>query len=220
MDDRRTALGPRQARGGGEWLISTSTNPAPLGLTIAVAFPADAGYVSVSKLPRGPKGYPLCRRCGTECPSARRTFCSSACVHEWKLRTQPAYQARHVLERDKGVCESCGLDCVQLLAELKELRKRLRVARYGESAAWLGRWFSGDQNLPEWTARVTELELPRHLRDLSRRLWEMDHRVPVAEGGGSCGLDNLRTLCWRCHKRVTAELRKRLAEARKAAANG
>lgn len=46
--------------------------------------------------------------------------------------------------------------------------------------------------------------------------WEMDHTIPVAEGGGSCGLDGLRTLCIPCHKRVTAELRVRLAAQKKA----
>lgn len=45
--------------------------------------------------------------------------------------------------------------------------------------------------------------------------WEMDHVVPVAEGGGSCGLDGLRTLCRDCHKGVTAALRKRLAARKK-----
>jgi 5-methylcytosine-specific restriction endonuclease McrA len=50
----------------------------------------------------------------------------------------------------------------------------------------------------------------------AKRLWEADHVVPVAEGGGSCGLDGLRTLCTgkgSCHAKVTGELRKRLAEA-------
>lgn len=41
--------------------------------------------------------------------------------------------------------------------------------------------------------------------------WEADHIVPVVEGGGLCGLDGYRTLCIPCHKRVTAELRARLA---------
>lgn len=40
--------------------------------------------------------------------------------------------------------------------------------------------------------------------------WEMDHIIPVVEGGGECGLDNLRSLCQPCHKTVTAELRARL----------
>jgi len=36
--------------------------------------------------------------------------------------------------------------------------------------------------------------------------WDADHIVPVCEGGGQCGLDNYRTLCHPCHKRVTREL--------------
>ena len=43
-------------------------------------------------------------------------------------------------------------------------------------------------------------------------LWQADHIVPVIEGGGLCGLDGYRTLCVPCHKRVTAELRRRLAK--------
>jgi 5-methylcytosine-specific restriction endonuclease McrA len=39
--------------------------------------------------------------------------------------------------------------------------------------------------------------------------WESDHIVPVVEGGGECGLEGLRTLCWRCHRAETAALAKR-----------
>lgn len=45
-----------------------------------------------------------------------------------------------------------------------------------------------------------------------RRLWEVDHIVPVVEGGGECGLDNLQTLCLACHKAKTAAMRKRVAD--------
>lgn len=45
--------------------------------------------------------------------------------------------------------------------------------------------------------------------------WDMDHVIPVAEGGGCCGIDGLRTLCKPCHRRVTADLAKRLAEKRR-----
>ena len=37
---------------------------------------------------------------------------------------------------------------------------------------------------------------------------------PVAEGGGQCDLDNLRTLCLPCHREVTAQLRLRLRSTR------
>jgi hypothetical protein len=33
--------------------------------------------------------------------------------------------------------------------------------------------------------------------------------VPVVEGGGECDLSNLRTLCLKCHRNVTAQLRMR-----------
>lgn len=67
----------------------------------------------------------------------------------------------------------------------------------------------------------------QHVRDAATGLWhiergvawEADHIVPVVEGGGECGLDNIRTLCRPCHVRVTSELRARLAERRRAAAD-
>jgi 5-methylcytosine-specific restriction endonuclease McrA len=42
-----------------------------------------------------------------------------------------------------------------------------------------------------------------------RRLWDADHIVPVAEGGGECGLANMRTLCLKCHREATAALLRR-----------
>lgn len=42
--------------------------------------------------------------------------------------------------------------------------------------------------------------------------WEMDHIIPVAEGGGLCGLEGYRTLCAPCHGTETGNLRKRLNE--------
>jgi hypothetical protein len=42
------------------------------------------------------------------------------------------------------------------------------------------------------------------------RGYDCDHRVPVSEGGGCCGVDNLRILCGQCHGAETGKLRKRL----------
>ena len=44
--------------------------------------------------------------------------------------------------------------------------------------------------------------------------WGADHITPVSEGGGECGLDNLRTLCVICHRKATSELNKRLKQRR------
>lgn len=57
----------------------------------------EAGWVDRSTMERGKRGYPLCRFCNEEVPSARRTFCSNGCVHEHKVRGRsssapPAYR--------------------------------------------------------------------------------------------------------------------------------
>jgi 5-methylcytosine-specific restriction endonuclease McrA len=62
-----------------------------------------------------------CRRCGAEVPKLRFTFCSDACVHEWKLRTDPAYLRQQVFERDRGVCAQCGLDTEAMRKDKRKL---------------------------------------------------------------------------------------------------
>jgi len=55
------------------------------------------------------------------------------------------------------------------------------------------------------------------LNRISRKsLWDADHILPVAEGGGECDLSNLRTLCLACHRMFTGELRKRLVNSKQA----
>ena len=38
------------------------------------------------------------------------------------------------------------------------------------------------------------------------QLWQADHIIPVAEGGGEASLDNFRTLCVPCHELVTKKV--------------
>jgi 5-methylcytosine-specific restriction enzyme A len=140
------------------------------------------GWVDRKAIPRGPNGRGICRWCSLEVPRGRYTFCSAFCVHEWKLRTQPAYLREQVLKRDCGICATCGIDTV---AEAR----RLRYARGSNRTSLLDHW---------------------GLRRRSRKsLWDADHIVPVVEGGGECDLENIRTLCLRCHRQATLQLRKR-----------
>lgn len=184
--------------------------------------PEKAGFVNRKLLPRGPRGFALCRACGAECPGANRTFCSDECVHDWKMKTQPSYQARHVLERDKGVCEACGADT---LANKFNMQNVARVAmgsrdpaKYKEAVELAIRYgFVPKKDQARMTAYPTWSDV-HEIATTKRRPWDMDHRVPVVEGGGSCGIDNLRTLCRPCHADVTAELHRRRAAARRAGA--
>jgi len=108
-------------------------------------------------------------------------------VHEWKLRTNPGYLREHVFARDKGVCAHCGVNTIALRRDMRKLDFAAR------------RRF-----LKDWK-----------LREGSRKsLWDADHIVPVAEGGGQCDLSNMRTLCLKCHAEATAALRSRLRSER------
>ncbi len=145
------------------------------------------GRASAKDLQRGSEGRAACRWCAMEVPRGRRTFCSDTCVHHWRLRTSPAYLRASVLKRDKGICARCTVDT---LAAYRLLRRARGERRW----QLLGLW---------------------GLNRLDRKsLWDADHILPVAEGGGECDLGNLRTLCLHCHRMVTAALRARLAAKR------
>jgi 5-methylcytosine-specific restriction enzyme A len=141
------------------------------------------GYVDRDKLPKGPNGRCLCRWCGLEVPHGRLTFCSEWCVEEWRLRTDPNHLRERVFQRDRGICARCGLDCVAQLRYVKRLRGAART-----------------RALREWKPGAR------------KSLWDADHIIPVIEGGGECDLSNMQTLCLKCHRLLTAELRARLAQ--------
>lgn len=146
---------------------------------------SEAGRAGKEALPKGPLGRPLCRWCQLEILAARRrTFCSAYCVHQWRLRSDPGYLRDQVFARDRGRCALCSTDTVDAYTQLKRSRGSAR-------AELLAMW-----GLPSIHAR--------------RSLWDADHILPVAEGGGQCDLENLRTLCLPCHREQTAELRRRL----------
>jgi 5-methylcytosine-specific restriction protein A len=145
------------------------------------------GWVDPRALPKGPNGRNLCRWCNLEVPKGRVTFCSAWCVEEWRLRSDPGYIREKVLERDRGICSSCGVDCLHAERQLKRLRGAARL-----------------KVLLDWGFGAGSSAVSR------KTLWDADHIVPVVEGGGECDLGNIRTLCLKCHRAVTAELRKRL----------
>ncbi len=140
------------------------------------------GWADRNTLPKGPNGRNLCRWCNLEVPKGRLTFCSAWCVEEWRLRSDPGYLREKVLGRDRGICARCGVDCLHAERHLKRLRGAARL-----------------RALLDWGLRAGS----------RKTLWDADHIVPVVEGGGECDLENIRTLCLKCHRAATAELRAR-----------
>jgi 5-methylcytosine-specific restriction protein A len=62
---------------------------------------------------RDDSGKVVCRWCGGALGKRRRTFCSTACVDEWSIRTNPSYVRQLVFKRDQGICALCGTDTMQ-----------------------------------------------------------------------------------------------------------
>ncbi|MEP6768507.1 MAG: HNH endonuclease [Acidobacteriota bacterium] len=137
----------------------------------------------------------------------RRTFCSQICVDALLVRTSPSAARDRVFERDRGVCARCGLDTQALKRKLAGMRRRNPVPESLDAARRLSSGFE----------RAVTLRARRPWIAIRRALWEADHVVPVVEGGGGCGLENLRTLCIPCHRAQTRDLARRRAAARRTA---
>jgi len=132
---------------------------------------------------RNAAGEPICRWCHGPITPPRRTFCSDGCVHEWKIRSSPWYVRQQIKKRDKGVCQICGFNVVQ--AHRQWTRSKPPAGDRAARKAWRA----------------------------ARPRWEADHIVPVADGGGECGLENYRLLCRTCHVSVTLAWRARRTSA-------
>lgn len=157
---------------------------------------------------KGPDGARLCRWCQGPIPRGRRTLCSRECSEEILVRTSASGARALVFERDGGRCAHCGLDTaaleVALLAAWRTAARR--AARRWRPGLMTPHQFAGDAVGLWRTARGFTWE---------GTLWNVDHVRPVVEGGGACGLANLRTLCVPCHRVETRVLAGRRASARR-----
>lgn len=154
--------------------------------------------------PLGPNGEKLCFNCLGPLPKGRPYNCSPKCSEEWQCKTSTSYLRAFLKQRDRGVCALCGLDTIALREEYDSLGgAQWRNQNWGlpDSVHELRRQFRQQHGIPSG----------RSFTDF----WDADHILPVIEGGGECGPDGYRTLCIPCHKKETAALAKRRAEARK-----
>lgn len=139
--------------------------------------------IDAKLLPRDEDGNPCCRWCGKGVKPPRRTICSPECVHELRLRTSGRYLRDCIYVRDRGICAICMVDTKQIAKKAREL--------------------TGDDLDTYLKTNGISKKRKIWIKKHGGGLWDADHIIPVKDGGGSCGLDNLRTLCIMCHKNVT-----------------
>lgn len=157
------------------------------------------GYRPVKK---DETGQSLCRWCNEPVTEKRRrTWCSDKCVEEYRIATDAQHVRRLLEERDKCVCELCRRDT-------KEASRLYHSHPHHRGFIY---WKKTENESAELRKLLDDFSI----NEPSKSWWDADHIIPVVKGGGACGLDNYRTLCKRCHKEVTAQLHRELAEKRK-----
>ena len=147
------------------------------------------GWVDPKSLPKNVDGLNQCRWCSKSCIPPRKTFCSNNCVHEHRIRTNSRYMKDCVYKRDNAICACCKQDTKKIAREAKKYKQ--------------------NKNWSEYYKLLEQHSIPPkrklHLRGLGGGFWDADHIVAVKDGGGACGLENIRTLCIKCHKQVTKD---------------
>eukprot|EP00802_Teleaulax_amphioxeia_P027269 Tamp_28565.p2 GENE.Tamp_28565~~Tamp_28565.p2 ORF type:complete len:161 (+),score=10.69 Tamp_28565:208-690(+) len=95
----------------------------------------------------------------------------------------------------------CGLDCAllhELILVTPKAEREKRVLMEAEAF----------QHHPKLLSRLVRRPRPGYL-------WHADHIQPVFDGGGLCGVDNIRTLCVCCHALITREQSRLRADRRR-----
>lgn len=126
-------------------------------------------------------------------------WCSAQCREEGLIRF--GFWRQLVEKRDKGVCAICGFDSLACQERVRKIFSRAKGDKRG-------------RHHPYTFERVRKFQHRTRI-SFNGQPYEIDHILPVIEGGGCCGLDNLRTLCFVCHRKQTASLGRRRAEERR-----
>jgi hypothetical protein len=132
--------------------------------------------------------------------SAESVYCSQDCAEEGRLRRGGMYASVRirsaVFALEGGKCSLCKINAHALFDQIRALQPAER----------LNKLLAVNWTLPKSSKAMENLLNNPKEGDF----WQADHIHAVSEGGGACGLDNLRTLCTPCHLVETEKLRGRL----------
>ncbi|CAH1244620.1 ZRANB3 [Branchiostoma lanceolatum] len=127
---------------------------------------------------------------GASSYSRQHRYCSTECKEEYRIRMQGGHSRQQLRDTEFGVCQICETNVRQIFLQVKELPM-------SERKVYLKSTLLSSLPVTQLNKMVTD---PKE-----GQFWHADHIVPVADGGGLCSLDNFRTLCVMCHRKVTQQ---------------
>lgn len=144
-------------------------------------------YIPYKLLQKNERGFICCRFCNNDVHPPRRTLCSAKCAHELKIRTSGKYLRNCVYKRDKGICNYCNKDT-------KTIAKTALILINNNL-----------KNELELFLKINNISTKRKIwkKKNGGGLWDADHIISIKNGGGQCGMNNIQTLCIKCHKNKT-----------------
>lgn len=137
-------------------------------------------------------------RTDTVLQHTRELFCSDPCATRYMHRTKRTGLREDLFALERGVCQRCSRDC-------HAFAKLLQVHGQSQRKELILQFDARYRSHPDL---LLQLAHAAH----EGNAWHADHIVPVSEGGGECGLDNMQTLCTMCHIESTRSLARRQAK--------
>eukprot|EP00930_Biecheleria_cincta_P023520 TRINITY_DN16982_c0_g1_i1.p1 TRINITY_DN16982_c0_g1~~TRINITY_DN16982_c0_g1_i1.p1 ORF type:complete len:1511 (-),score=233.62 TRINITY_DN16982_c0_g1_i1:373-4905(-) len=125
--------------------------------------------------------------------SEESLFCTGSCRARYFGKRSGGSLRRQLFELERGICQSCGIDCHSVFQSL------LTASPGPRRHACLSEVAPRIASNPILASRILEAQ-----RVTEGLLWQADHIVPVWEGGGMCGVENLQSLCVACHAAKTS----------------
>lgn len=121
----------------------------------------------------------VCYFCLTYLDSNANIHCETVCKDQLRLRSEHRAMRNEILIRDNYTCQTCGVS-EKLLSKALDILKKA--------------------NRKLWRLKREEIRVPDKRTGI---LLDVDHVIPISQGGGA-GMrgdirTNLRTLCLLCH---------------------
>ena len=140
-----------------------------------------------------------CKWCGSNKLGPRRkSFCDTKCTEEYCIRINNTYLRRLIFKRDSGICKLCSVDTRKVSAEIYNAEK------------------SGDTIEAIRLRKMYNIPVKLRVKK-TKGVFHCDHIQPVFLGGSHItrGVEAVRTLCCKCHKKVTKSQQQDFSEQRK-----